>query len=826
MIQGLHLTVLWAAAFAQPLFEVLGGNAAFFAIRGSEPIDIVVFAVALVTVVPFALLALETLAALVDAGLSRALHLCFVAALAALFALQALDGIAPGADGALLIAIAAAIGLALAAAYRRIPGLRQFLTVVSPAALVFLVAFLVFSPVNKLVFGGDDDVGIASVTARAPVVMIVFDQFPTASLMAADGGIDRERYPNFAAFAKDAYWFRNAAATSDLTELAVPAILTGKRPGPSDLPLLRDHPRSLFTLFGRSHTLSATESTTHLCPQELCDVRVPGFGGRMRSLASDLSVVAQHMVLPADLRGGLPSVAYKWQDFGDDAADAGDGPTPLERLADAQRAFVNRREIFTRFVDSIGPTAGGRPPLHFIHSMVPHYPFEYLPSGRSYGKVDVLPGIDDELRWGDDAEAVARGYQRHLLQVAFVDRMLGRLLRRLRATGMYEDSLIVVTADHGATFRPGRPLLGWSGDESPDILPVPLLIKAPGARPGRTVDAHIQTVDILPTVAGLLRVRIPWEVDGRSALAPGADRRSGLLHHPNEEPRGFSFRLFDAALRDALRHKTSLFGSGNGFSGIYGIGPRPELLGRELSDFPIRAAGELRANLDPPLAVDLRSTFVPAHVTGELLGPGAGTPTDVAIAVNGRIAAVTRSAPVPGAETLRFSAIVPERSFVQGANRIQVLAVSSQAGAISLTPLASARPAAAGFSLVGGEIRSPGTAPIRIVDGTFKGLVDQVLAQANTTRFGGWALRRRDRRSVERILAFAGARLVHAGKPELERPDVAREYGTSARRLGFGFVLDNGVLGEGEVRVFAVSGRTAARLPYLCGPRVSGVGGC
>ena len=118
--------------------------------------------------------------------------------------------------------------------------------------------------------------------------------------------------------AKRSYWFRNTAATSDLTELAVPAILTGKRPRPEDLPLLRDHPQNAFTLFGRSHVVRAAEATTSLCPPQLCAVESPeGFISRMRSLASDLSVVAAHMVLPADLRGGLPSITGKWQDFGE-----------------------------------------------------------------------------------------------------------------------------------------------------------------------------------------------------------------------------------------------------------------------------------------------------------------------------------------------------------------------------------------------------------------------------------------------------------------------------------------------------------------------------
>ena len=79
---GLHLAALWALGVAQPLFDLLGEhNAAFFAVRSSETVDIVMFGVALVTVPPAMLLAVEGLAWLVSARLRRTLPILFVALL-------------------------------------------------------------------------------------------------------------------------------------------------------------------------------------------------------------------------------------------------------------------------------------------------------------------------------------------------------------------------------------------------------------------------------------------------------------------------------------------------------------------------------------------------------------------------------------------------------------------------------------------------------------------------------------------------------------------------------------------------------------------------
>ena len=183
-------------------------------------------------------------------------------------------------------------------------------------------------------------------------------------------------------------------------------------------------------------------------------------------------------------------------------------------------------------------------------------------------------------------------------------------------------------------------------------------------------------------------------MDGRSALGAGSDRRDGLLHYPDSEPRRFSFRSFDETRAAALRRKVETFG---GAMDLFGIGPRPQLLGRRVDDFAQARPVDLGARLEQPEllgAVDLRSTFVPTHVTGELNGPAARAAHDVAIAVNGRIAAVVRTP--GGARTSPFSAMVPERTLHEGPNRVQVLAVSPSRGRIGLAPLASTpRPAGA-----------------------------------------------------------------------------------------------------------------------------------
>ena len=108
---AIQLFVLSAFAVAQPLFDLLGNSAEFFAVRGSERADIVLFALAVTVVPPAVLFLLELLAGLADARARRALHLAFVALLAGAVALQALARI-DVAPGSLLVVAAAALGAA------------------------------------------------------------------------------------------------------------------------------------------------------------------------------------------------------------------------------------------------------------------------------------------------------------------------------------------------------------------------------------------------------------------------------------------------------------------------------------------------------------------------------------------------------------------------------------------------------------------------------------------------------------------------------------------------------------------------------------------
>ena len=706
----LHLAAAWGFAVVQPLLDLLGRNAEFFAARGMEGLEVPIVALALTLGPPLALLVLELAAGAVRPSLRRALHLVFIGGLVAVLALQVVKRVAEvGAVPALLLA--ALVGSAVALAYARTPAVRTFLSALSPAPLVFLALFLASPPVAKLVFGDEDRARSAKVSARAPVVFVLFDELPLTTLLDQNGRIDARRYPNFAALAATSTWFRNATGAHDRTSKAVPAAMTGDRPRSGQLPVAAEHPKSIFALLGESYRMNVHEEATSVCPDDLCaETARQGLGSRLRSLGPDLAVVLGHVVLPEDLAARLPSVSEGWEGFapGDEATEPtterASGDTAVNDLKRGlTRGLRGARDRgFDGFVASLGE-AGEERTLSFAHVLFPHAPFEYLPSGRRYHRSYeepieglVPPSGTEPLT---DPFAAHQLYARHLLQAAYADRLLGQVLARLRERELLGRSLVVVTADHGATFGAGRDRRTVTPETFADIASVPLLVKAPGQERPEVRDAYVQTTEVLPTVADVLDVRLPWRVAGRSAFDPavgrrrtvsmiqGDVRRARISRGGRDRPITLSVAAFEREQQASLARKFALFGPR---SDPFALGPHPELRGRRLTELAVARAGVpgARAELDAPReldAVDPRSSFVPSHLTGRVRS-AALRKRALAIAVNGRVAAVGESFFLDG-QVERWSVLVPEAAFRPGSNQVEVFEVAGSGPRLRLTPL-------------------------------------------------------------------------------------------------------------------------------------------
>jgi arylsulfatase A-like enzyme/Flp pilus assembly protein TadD len=104
-------------------------------------------------------------------------------------------------------------------------------------------------------------------------------------------------------------------------------------------------------------------------------------------------------------------------------------------------------------------------------------------------------------------------------EIAFADAQVGRLLRFLKEKGLYRNTLIVLSGDHGEG-------LGEHGEKTHGFfiynstLHVPLIFKLPGggAAKARTVSTPVSLVDLMPSVLEVVKAKIPSDVQGKSLL--------------------------------------------------------------------------------------------------------------------------------------------------------------------------------------------------------------------------------------------------------------------------------------------------------------------
>jgi hypothetical protein len=271
--------------------------------------------------------------------------------------------------------------------------------------------------------------------------------------------------------------------------------------------------------------------------------------------------------------------------------------------------------------------------------------------------------------------------QRHLLQLAYTDRLLGNLITRMEKTRLWDDALVIVTADHGKSFIPGseRRHLEEKPHNEAQFAWVPVFIKQPKQSAGVTTDANMEHVDLLPTVAESLGLPLTFKVDGISQLS--SSRATTDKHFFNFPGHKITFDG-PPAFKHVLRGVTDTFVNGvNGEAGLFQTGSRRDWIGKRVSSLASRGVdvdgrpsvmrAELAGGIDFA-SVDPSRGHVPALVFGTL--SHSARRGEVLMAVNGTVAAVSRSWPEHGKPS--FAGMVSDDLFRAGRNRLDLYEVA------------------------------------------------------------------------------------------------------------------------------------------------------
>ena len=793
---------------AQPLLDLLSRNAGFLTAHDLTGARLVFFAVALGVGIPL-------LPAVLSSSRRRASRWVAAAALTsagALFVLLVLRRVSSvsALSPWLTLSVSAALGGVFAWMVMTRRRFRQFAGLLAIGVPVFPAVFLLNGSMRDLLI---PPVPVAAELVtdleRRPIVFVLFDELPVSTLMTLDETVDGERFPGFAELAATSTWYRRATAPAPNTDHSVPGILTGTLPDEPGEPVVSRYPENLFLWLGSSgYELFVQQNHTRLCPVELCReiAPSPSRGEWLRRLAADTVVLLGHLVAPGRWVERLPAVDQSWEGF-----------VPNRRRWRLGQQGFDVPSIVASFLRAIQPQPRDR--LYYLHLNLPHVPWKFLPTGVEYGPVgQTLRPLGVTARgWTEDEWPTVQGYQQHVLQSMYADRVLQQVIAKVRTVGLWDEALVIVAADHGVTFWPGRSRRAVAADMVEDILEVPLFVKLPGQTEARVDDRPVQTLDLLDTVAEVLGARPPWATDGVSLLQAPAERDRFYIDLSQGPAAPQRVSVSAEGRRRTLERKTRLLGSGD-IGRVYGIGPFPQLLGRRLEDVDVAPSPRRYRLLDPWALddVDPGSAFVPARVWAELeeepppLLPLDATEGWLAVAVNGLLRAVTRPIERPPGRTVA-TAMVAQEAFIPGKNTVQLLEIES-VDPPRLRRLESGSAAAVDLVRAGGDVvalafrdgtQSGEERLLRVVPGAVQGSV-RLLGD----RLTGWAASTGDApRAYGELFLFRDDVLVYRGAAQRssdgQSPVPRSSFRIEVSRVGWD---------SADVRLFARVGPLASEI--------------
>ncbi len=166
----------------------------------------------------------------------------------------------------------------------------------------------------------------------------------------------------------------------------------------------------------------------------------------------------------------------------------------------------------------------------WIHYMDTHHPF--LPPEEyrtvSFRKLAKLEGILSKNPSNISKKKIQEIISIYSGTVKYVDNEIGKLFSKLKEMNLYDNSLIIITADHGEEFREHG---GFSHQAKlyEELIHVPLLIKGPELPEGVKLDNLVSLIDLAPTILEYLKVDEKTQFKGRSFYPLLKNKSNGHL---------------------------------------------------------------------------------------------------------------------------------------------------------------------------------------------------------------------------------------------------------------------------------------------------------
>lgn len=445
--------------------------------------------------------------------------------------------------------------------------------------------------------------GASTQAARSKnVILVVMDTVRAESLGLY--GYPRNTSPRLTTLASEGIRFDRAYSTAPWTAPSHASMFTGRWPHEMsigwDTPLDQAHPTLAEVLGSRGYATAGFVANTTYCSDETglargfnhyedYDVTLRGIGLCSSLVERSLNFLHKH-----------PSLARL---VGDDGSSAGD-------RKDASR--INRD-----FLGWLDTQSAARPFFAFLNYYDAHHPYLTPERGMAEGfgreptsarDFRLLKTWWERDKQGLKPEDLALARDSYDRCIASLDEQLGRLFDELKNRGVFDDSIVIVTADHGEHLGE-HDLFGHGCSVYSPELHVPLLIVAPKLLPKAVVvEDPVSLRDLPATVTELLGLGSTTAFPGRSLArtkveGSGLEKPSGIVRSeiacpPEDDPNRGRSPASKGAMTSIISDNLHYIRAGDGLEELFDLKQDPGE-SRNLAKLPemMGVLGEFRARL-------------------------------------------------------------------------------------------------------------------------------------------------------------------------------------------------------------------------------------
>ncbi len=375
----------------------------------------------------------------------------------------------------------------------------RILTEVKGTAALYAV-ILAVAAVFSFVPSGEGEEGPVRVARdqgamgeRPNVLLIMVDTLRADYLAPYDEKWEGTQ-PTIEALAADSVVFEQAHSNSSWTRASFANVYTSMVPSSHNTALKSSRlPGDVVTL---AESMQEAGYATGGLPNNTNVTSTFGFGqgfDHYPYLAPNMPFWATESVYQLSMYAVLRKVAEKAKG---DSHQVADFYQPAEVAVTEAQAFIDAQEGDKWFL--------------MVHLMEPHDPyFEHPYNGVAYGRAEHEVPESEKVEYLKDTYAA---------EIAFMDEQLAPFIAQLKASGQYDNTLIVLSADHGEEFLEHG---GWWHGTTlyEEQTHVPLIVKMPNQEhAGTRAPWVVRHIDIAPTISDIAETNTPESWQGRSVV--------------------------------------------------------------------------------------------------------------------------------------------------------------------------------------------------------------------------------------------------------------------------------------------------------------------